>query len=263
LLVPLVHAEVEASIRDAICEAQITSIASHVFNELEHDIRYKMKGVEPGERVGRNLEDRAWAHDAVWRRVPNPCVQLARPTDAPEARYHGGRPVMQAHQLSLDDLARGLEHFGERYDALDVFTRSLKAVGQPVLEQRSGDLHSVLGEPAFLFERNGRVYKLRFHPSGIARVTRAAEERSGPTENPGALGSLDEALHATVLDPLLPSAILGFLVGELLAEGSDTRRVFPMCFDPQIQDWRFYDGSVAPKLREKRREADSALRAAG
>jgi ppGpp synthetase/RelA/SpoT-type nucleotidyltranferase len=57
LLVPLVHAEVEASIRDAICEVQITSIASHVFNELEHDIRYKMKGVEPGERVRRNLED--------------------------------------------------------------------------------------------------------------------------------------------------------------------------------------------------------------
>jgi len=35
----------------------MTSIASHVFNELEHDIRYKMKGVELGERVKRNLED--------------------------------------------------------------------------------------------------------------------------------------------------------------------------------------------------------------
>jgi hypothetical protein len=33
--------------------------------------------------------------------------------------------------------------------------------------------------------------------------------------------------------------------------------------DPQIQDWRVYDGSLAPKLREKRREADSALRSAG
>jgi hypothetical protein len=170
---------------------------------------------------------------------------------------------MAVHQLSLDDLARGLEHFRERYDALDVFTRDLRAVGQPVLEHRAGDLCPVVGEPAFLFERNSRVYKLRFHPSGIARVTRAADETSGPTENPVALDSLDEALHATVLDPVLPSAILGFLVGELLGEGSDARRVFPMCFDPQIQGWRFYDGSVAPKLREKRREADSALRAAG
>lgn len=57
MLVPLIHAEVELSIRDVICEVQITSIASHVFNELEHDIRYKMKGVEPGEQVRRNLED--------------------------------------------------------------------------------------------------------------------------------------------------------------------------------------------------------------
>lgn len=57
LLVSLAQPEVDLSIRDSICEVQVTSIASHVFNELEHDIRYKMKGVEPGERVKRNLED--------------------------------------------------------------------------------------------------------------------------------------------------------------------------------------------------------------
>lgn len=78
-----------------------------------------------------------------------------------------------------------------------------------------------------------------------------------------ALGSLDQALHATVLDPVLPSATLGFLVGASLGEGSDARRVFPMCFDPQIQDWRVYDGSLATQLREKRREADTELRSAG
>jgi hypothetical protein len=170
---------------------------------------------------------------------------------------------MAAHQLSLSDLAQGLEHFGERYEALDVFTRDLKAVGQPVLEQRSDDLRSVAGEPAFLFERDGRTYKLRFHPSGIARVTRATDETSGPIENPVALGSLDVALHATVLPPVLPAAVLGFLVGASLGEGSDARHVFTMCFDPQIQDWRVYDGSVARQLREKRREADTALRSAG
>jgi len=61
LLVSLARPEVDLSIRDAICEVQVTSIASHVFNELEHDIRYKMKGVEPGERVKRNLEDLQYA----------------------------------------------------------------------------------------------------------------------------------------------------------------------------------------------------------
>lgn len=57
LLVKLVEQDVDLSIRDAICEVQVTSIASHVFNELEHDVTYKMKGVTPGERVRRNLED--------------------------------------------------------------------------------------------------------------------------------------------------------------------------------------------------------------
>jgi hypothetical protein len=36
-----------------------------------------------------------------------------------------------------------------------------------------------------------------------------------------------------------------------------------MCFDPQLQDWRVYHGSLATQLREKRREAASALRSAG
>lgn len=33
------------AIRGAICEVQISSLASHLFNELEHDIRYKDHGV--------------------------------------------------------------------------------------------------------------------------------------------------------------------------------------------------------------------------
>lgn len=57
VLVPLVQADTELSIRGAICEVQVTSIASHVFNEIEHDIRYKRKVVEAGERVHRMLGD--------------------------------------------------------------------------------------------------------------------------------------------------------------------------------------------------------------
>lgn len=56
LLVRLIDQEEELSLRDAICEVQVTSIASHVFNELEHDIQYKMKGVAPGSRVRRAVE---------------------------------------------------------------------------------------------------------------------------------------------------------------------------------------------------------------
>ena len=37
----------ELSTQSAICEVQITTLASHLFNELEHDVTYKTHGVEP------------------------------------------------------------------------------------------------------------------------------------------------------------------------------------------------------------------------
>ncbi|WP_428267688.1 GTP pyrophosphokinase [Haliangium sp.] len=56
LLVSIPDGERE-SLRGAICEVQITSIASHVFNELEHDILYKDQSVPPGDTVGACVED--------------------------------------------------------------------------------------------------------------------------------------------------------------------------------------------------------------
>lgn len=45
ILVRLRDNEERLSLRGAVCEVQITSLASHVFNELEHDIGYKDHGV--------------------------------------------------------------------------------------------------------------------------------------------------------------------------------------------------------------------------
>lgn len=46
-----------SSIRGTIVEVQVTSVASHVFNELEHDIRYKTHGVEPTAEVLACVDD--------------------------------------------------------------------------------------------------------------------------------------------------------------------------------------------------------------
>lgn len=171
---------------------------------------------------------------------------------------------MSSNQLSLDDLVRGLEHFGARYEALDVFARDIKEVGRALEEHRLGDLRPVNGEPAFVFDRDGRRYKLRFHPSGIARLTRAKAETLGLADNWVALGLLGANFGATVLDKALPSAVLGFLVGNTLGDAADApRRVFTMSFDPDSGAWRAYDGPLAKLLREKRREADAALGSGG
>jgi hypothetical protein len=170
---------------------------------------------------------------------------------------------MTTKQLSLDDLVRGLEHFGERYEALDVFARDIKEVGHELMERRFGELRPVQGEPAFVFDRSGRTYKLRFHSSGIARLTRAKKEAPGPTESQVALEFLGPAFGVTALDNALPSAVLGFLVGAALGDAADSpKRVFTMSYDPVMEQWHAYDGPLAKLLREKRLEADAALRSA-
>ncbi len=163
---------------------------------------------------------------------------------------------MSKHQLSLDDLVRGLEYFGERYEALDVFTRDLQEVGRMLMERRD--------EPAFVFERGGRSYKLRFHPSGIARLTRARQETPGPAERQAMPGPLSAALAATSLNQWLPAAVVGFLVGGPLTDRPDPlRRMFTMHYDPSEGGWCAYDGPLLELLREKRREAEATFRSAG
>lgn len=171
---------------------------------------------------------------------------------------------MSIKQLSLDDLVRGLEYFGERYEALDVMARDIRDVGRALLEQKPGEVRLASGEPAFVFMRGGRAYQLRFHPSGIARVTRAKNGAIGVPDTRVARSLLGAALEATVLNHSLPSAILGFLVGDVLGSGPDApRRVFTMSFEPQTGEWQAYDGPLANRVREVRLEADAALRSAG
>jgi len=168
---------------------------------------------------------------------------------------------MKRYQLSLDDLVRGLEFFGERYEALDVFTRDLQELGRGLMEGRTGEAWRAKDNSAFVFERGSRSYKLRFHPWGIARLTRARLETPGPNEHEAAPGPLSAALHATVLDQWLPAAVVGFLVGGLAGEDPDAfRRVFTMHYDSLAQEWRAYDGPLLGLVRDKRAEADAAFR---
>lgn len=171
---------------------------------------------------------------------------------------------MNNHQLSLDDLVRGLEHFGERYEALDVFARDLREVGRSLMERKSGEPWPVRGEPAVVFDRGGRTYKLRFHPSGIARLTRAQRETRRPSKSQTAPRQLGALLGTTVLDHALPAEVIGFLVGATLGDEIDApRRVFTMHYDPSTEDWCAYDGSLLEMLREKRWEVDAVFRATG
>lgn len=68
----LLDKDIELALSGAICEVQVTSIACHAFNELEHDIAYKLKGVAPGVDVQRYTKDAFYAArllDAMMERL--------------------------------------------------------------------------------------------------------------------------------------------------------------------------------------------------
>jgi ppGpp synthetase/RelA/SpoT-type nucleotidyltranferase len=57
ILVQIQDDEERLSLRGAVCEVQVTSIAAHVFNELEHDIGYKDHDCPPTEAEQGSLEE--------------------------------------------------------------------------------------------------------------------------------------------------------------------------------------------------------------
>jgi ppGpp synthetase/RelA/SpoT-type nucleotidyltranferase len=134
LLVALVEPEVDLSIRDAICEVQVTSIASHVFNELEHDIRYKMKGVEPGDRVTRNLEDLQHASrllDNVVERLHDERareIERSKQTidDAETLRFVVERILERPVTGEVEKLFRLLGSLGDRFTVREIEALDLR-----------------------------------------------------------------------------------------------------------------------------------------
>lgn len=91
------------SLRGALCEVQVTSLASHVFNELEHDIRYKDQSMPPGETVGACVDD---LHHAA--RLLDRVVERLLDSRAEEIRKQQ-KPVEDPEQLRY-----ALEHIAER-----------------------------------------------------------------------------------------------------------------------------------------------------
>lgn len=92
-----------ATIDGACCEVQVCNMAAHVFNEIEHDIRYKLHDAEPTQRTKDALE-----------RLRLGCRDLEKAATA----------VLKAHQrdirdqstelLDPEDLRRGLELVADR-----------------------------------------------------------------------------------------------------------------------------------------------------
>ena len=139
ILVRISENEERISLRGAICEVQIVSLASHVYNELEHDISYKDHDCPPSAAELGFLEDVLHAARLVdsaselllKERSASVNRQTARLNDAEELRFAlehaAGRPLQgefgrlfKLLDTAVQPLTAGtLADFGPVHELLD------------------------------------------------------------------------------------------------------------------------------------------------
>ncbi|MBI4568544.1 MAG: RelA/SpoT domain-containing protein [Planctomycetes bacterium] len=116
-----------SNLQGVVCEVQVVTLANHIWNELEHDIRYKTRNGEPDETQGRLLGALRGQVDALNGTV----TQLMEATDACVAKNTqiiGGPDDLR--RLMEDRVKRSLHgDFGKLFDLLDktheVLTRAV------------------------------------------------------------------------------------------------------------------------------------------
>lgn len=139
--------------------------------------------------------------------------------------------------LSTSDLIGGLELFGDRYHAVDVFADDLDPKAHPEVEHR-------------IVHHAGKTYRYSVLPEhGVVRLARdSASPVAAGAAAGAALGLAVTAAKKAKGGELLRRAVLGVLVGGVIGAASETsqppRRVFAMQFDRQAQQWKAYDGSL-------------------
>jgi ppGpp synthetase/RelA/SpoT-type nucleotidyltranferase len=130
-------------IQGAVCEIQVTTVAAHLFNELEHDICYKQHGQKPTNEERAMLE-----------RIR----RLGEVADEQVGRLLGVREAIQRAQEAITDaetLRFVLEHAVKRPLTGD-FVRLHELLEQTLLPLTSQSLVT-LGEPQQIVSRGEEV----------------------------------------------------------------------------------------------------------
>ncbi len=137
-------ADDQLSIRGAICEIQVTTVAAHLFNELEHDTTYKEHGQTPSEQE-KNLLERI--------------RHLAAVTDEEVSDLVGAHEKNTRAQATIDnpqDLRFVLEGAVGR-SLTGEFNRLHQALEGTVSQLTPASLAALAGDPKEVLERGQRV----------------------------------------------------------------------------------------------------------
>lgn len=139
----------QLSIRGAICEIQVTTVAAHLFNELEHDTTYKEHGQTPSEQE-KNLLERLRHLAAVTDEEVSDLVRAHEETTRAQATIDNPQEL----RFVLEG-AVGRSLTGE-------FTRLHQALEGTVSQLTAVSLAALAGEPKEVLERGkGAARRLR------------------------------------------------------------------------------------------------------
>lgn len=159
-------------------------------------------------------------------------------------------------QLTIHDLVRGLEQFGGRYEALDVFADDLVELktGQPVSGLRAADETG----RRFVLSVGGKAYRLELFDEGVVRLRKTSEEAgvAGVAALGGGAGMAIGAAATTKKgEGAAAGLILGLLAGAIIGSATQQpaapRRVFTLRFDPAVREWLAYDGALVGWMKQQ------------
>lgn len=167
---------------------------------------------------------------------------------------------MRNPQIKLTDLVLGLERFGDRYEAIDVFADDILEMrsAQPVPGLQPMDSE---GKRFRYTASSGKSYDVELFPeAGIVRLSRVKQPGAQGTEVNVAgviAGAIAVAAIMSALSKKGEGAaaglVLGLLAGAALGgsmQPNAPRRVFTLRFDPSLGQWRAYDGGLVPWMKE-------------
>jgi outer membrane lipoprotein SlyB len=166
--------------------------------------------------------------------------------------------------LTFSDLATGLEKFGDRYTALDVFVHDVDGLDLLLQGQQVSGLENVtnIGPNVFSFSHDGRQYDLLVFPDhGVVRVTRNGQVRTETmagaalgTAVGGAIGSAvsrPQDREIAALAGMALGLLIGGAIGAAVADATPARRIFALRFDADKKRWQAYDGGLVRWMKEK------------
>lgn len=158
-------------------------------------------------------------------------------------------------RLSVDDLIKGLEFFGDHYHSLGVFADDIQELRDwSETQQPSAALMPLDTEgKLFLVGTGDQTYRLEiFSKEGTARFSRWTGSRP-PKDQTREVAAIHAALRAAEekKGKGIPLMILGLLVGEPLGDPKAPVGwlVFTMEFDLEERTWIGYSGGLVPWMK--------------